>query len=57
MLPGWSARVEFPRVLSQLVSAGLLESEPPKGAVRLPFSTQSADVFFRRLFGAQLASD
>jgi hypothetical protein len=41
-------------VLSKLVSAGLLSSETPKAAVRLRFSTDSADVLFPRLFGAQI---
>lgn len=48
--PERTARV----VLSKLVSSGLLTSETPKGPVRLHFSTESADVLFPRLFGAQL---
>jgi Fic family protein len=40
--------------LATLVAAGLLASETAKGAVRLRFSAESADVLFPRLFGAQL---
>ena len=42
-------------VLSKLVSAGLLVSDTPKGAVRLRFTSESADMLFPRLFGAQLS--
>jgi Fic family protein len=63
---GELARGEAPRVigrpertartvLSKLVNAGLLSSETPKGALRLRFTTESADLLFPRLFGAQLS--
>lgn len=41
--------------LRELLSAGLLVSDSPKSAVRLRFSSESADVLFPRLFGAQVA--
>ena len=50
--PERTARV----VLGKLVEAELLKSETPKGPVRLHFSTDSADVLFPRLFGAQLTA-
>jgi Fic family protein len=45
-LPERSAR----RVLSDVVSTGLLASDTPKGAVSLRFPVDSLDVLFPRLF-------
>jgi Fic family protein len=45
-LPDRSAR----RVLADLIEAGLLGSETPKGAVSLRFPTETLDVLFPRLF-------
>jgi hypothetical protein len=42
--------------MSQLLNAGLLESDTAKSPVRLRFSADSADVLFPRLFGAQVAA-
>jgi Fic family protein len=39
--------------LSALISAGLLQSDSPKSAVRLRFSAENADELFPRLFGPQ----
>lgn len=40
--------------LSKLIDAQLFVSDTPKGAVRLAFTSKSADVLFPRLFPAQL---
>jgi hypothetical protein len=40
--------------LSKLVDARLLISDTSKGAVRLSFTSESADVLFPRLFPAQV---
>ncbi len=45
-LPDRSAR----RVLADLIEAGLLGSETPKGAMSLRFPIETLDVFFPRLF-------
>lgn len=41
-------------LLASLLESGLLVSDTVKGAVRLHFSAESADVLFPRLFAAQL---
>jgi len=51
--PERTARV----VLSKLVAAQFLVSETPKGAVRLHFTSESADVLFPRLFAGQLTNN
>ena len=45
-LPGRSAR----RILSQLVSEGLLVSDTPKGAIRLAFPMRVVGFYFPQLF-------